>query len=134
GGLWAVAPRLSAVALFFSLASLGLPGLGDFVGEFLVLLGTYEVSIPIAATASLGVLASTFYALRMVQRAFQGPNTGDWQLSDLGVREGVVMAMMIAGLLWLGFYPKPVLDTFTPAMNTLQHHMRASTAALGDAR
>jgi NADH-quinone oxidoreductase subunit M len=134
GGLWAVAPRLSAVALFFGLASLGLPGLGDFVGEFLVLLGTYEVSIPITAIASFGVLASTFYALRMVQRAFQGPNTGGWQLSDLTVREGVVMAVMIAGLLWLGFYPQPVLDTFTPAMSTLQQHVQASTAALGDAR
>ena len=134
GGLWAVAPRLSAVALFFSLASLGLPGLGDFVGEFLVLLGTYQVSISITAIASLGVLASTFYALRMVQRAFQGPNTGGWQPSDLTAREGIVMAVMIAGLLWLGFYPQPVLDTFTPAMSTLQQHVQAPTAALGGAR
>src|SRR5499425_48334 len=134
GGLWAVAPRLSAVALFFSLASLGLPGLGDFVGEFLVLLGAYQVSVSITVIASLGVLASTFYALRMVQRAFQGPNTGGWQLSDLTVREGVVMAVMIAGLLWLGFYPQPVLDTFTPAMRTLQQHAQASIAALGDAQ
>lgn len=134
GGLWAVAPRLSAVALFLSLASLGLPGLGDFVGEFLVLLGAYEVSVSITVIASLGVLASTFYALRMVQRAFQGPNTGGWQLSDLTAREGVVMAVMIAGLLWLGFYPQPVLDTFTPAMSTLQQRAQASTAALGDAR
>lgn len=134
GGLWAVAPRLSAVALFFSLASLGLPGLGDFVGEFLVLLGAYEVSVSITVIASLGVLASTFYALRMVQRAFQGPNTGGWQLSDLTAREGVVMAVMIAGLLWLGFYPQPVLDTFTPAMSTLQQRAQASTAALGDTR
>jgi len=134
GGLWAVAPRLSAVALFFSLASLGLPGLGDFIGEFLVLLGTYEVSISITAIASLGVLASTFYALRMVQRAFQGPNTGGWQLSDLTIREGVVMAVMIAGLLWLGFYPQPVLETFTPAMSRLQQHAQAPIAALGDAR
>jgi NADH-quinone oxidoreductase subunit M len=134
GGLWAVAPRLSAVALVFSLASLGLPGLGDFVGEFLVLLGAYEVSVAITAIASLGVLASTFYALRMVQRAFQGPNTSGWQLSDLTARESVVMAVMIAGLLWLGFYPQPVLDTFAPAMSTLQQHAQASTAALGGAR
>ncbi|HKF65369.1 MAG TPA: NADH-quinone oxidoreductase subunit M [Vicinamibacterales bacterium] len=134
GGLWAVAPRLSAVALVFGLASLGLPGLGDFVGEFLVLLGAYQVSVSITVIASLGVLASTFYALRMVQRAFQGPNTGGWRLTDLTAREGVMMAVMIAGLLWLGFYPRPVLDTFTPAMRTLQQHAQASIAALGDAQ
>ena len=54
GGLWTVAPRLSGAALFFSLASLGLPGLGDFVGEFLVLLGSYKISVTITVVASLG--------------------------------------------------------------------------------
>ena len=83
GGLWAVAPRLSGAVLFFSLASLGLPGVGDFVGEFLVLLGSYKISVPIAVVASIGILASTFYALRMVQRAFQGPNTNAWRSPDL---------------------------------------------------
>src|SRR4029450_12979955 len=78
GGLWAVAPRLSGAALFFSLASLGPPGLGDFVGEFLVLLGAYKISVTITVIASLGVLAPTFYALRMVQRAFPCPKTHRW--------------------------------------------------------
>jgi len=120
GGLWAVVPRLSGVALFFGLASLGLPGLGDFVGEFLVLLGAYRISVTITVVASLGVLASTFYALRMVQRAFQGPNAHGWQLADLAPREGLMMAAMIAGLLWLGFYPQPVLNAFSPAMDNLE--------------
>jgi NADH-quinone oxidoreductase subunit M len=108
--------------------------LGDFVGEFLVLLGAYKISVTITAVASLGVLASTFYALRMVQRAFQGPNTSGWQLSDLTPREGFAMALMIAGLLWLGFYPQPVLDTFAPAMDNLQRTAQLSTVALGDRR
>ena len=90
GGLWSTAPRLSGAALFFALASLGLPGLGDFVGEFLVLLGTYQVSIVLAALATVGVLFATFYALRLVQRAFQGPNTHDWRIADLVPREGLV--------------------------------------------
>jgi len=120
GGIWTVAPRLSASALFFSLASLGLPGLGDFVGEFLVLLGSYKVSIPLTAFATLGILASTFYALRMIQRAFLGPNAHSWRLPDLTPREGLMMSAMIAGLLWLGLYPQPVLKTFTPAMDHLQ--------------
>ncbi len=120
GGLWSTAPRLSGAALFFALASLGLPGLGDFVGEFLVLLGTYKVSIVLAALATVGVLFATFYALRLVQRAFQGPNTHDWRIADLVPREGLVVALMIVTLLWLGLYPRPVLDTFQPAMTRLE--------------
>jgi NADH-quinone oxidoreductase subunit M len=130
GGLWAVVPRLSGSALFFGLASLGLPGLGDFVGEFLVLLGSYKVSIPITVVASIGVLASTFYALRMVQRAFQGPNTRAWKVPDLNAREAFMMAVMIVGLLWLGLYPQPVLNTFGQALDNLQHEAQPAIAAL----
>ena len=120
GGLWATMPRLSGTALFFSLGSLGLPGLGDFVGEFLVLLGSYRVSITITVVASIGVLASTFYALRMVQRAFQGPNTHAWQVPDLNPREALMMAVMIVGLLGLGLYPQPVLNASAQALDNFQ--------------
>jgi NADH-quinone oxidoreductase subunit M len=119
GGLWAVAPRLSGAALFFALASLGLPGMGDFIGELLVLLGSYKISVPITIIASLGILASTFYALRMVQGAFQGPNTNAWQVADLTPREGLMMAVMIIGLLLLGFYPQPVFNTSGQALDKL---------------
>jgi NADH-quinone oxidoreductase subunit M len=121
GGLWSTAPRLSGATLFLALASLGLPGLGDFVGEFLVLLGTYRQSIVLTALATVGVLFATFYALRLVQRAFQGPNTHDWRIADLVPREGLVVALMIVTLLWLGLYPRPVLDTFQPVMARLEH-------------
>jgi NADH-quinone oxidoreductase subunit M len=120
GGLWAVVPRLSGAALFFGLASLGLPGLGDFVGEFLVMLGSYQVSIVATVVTSLGVLASTFYALRMVQRAFQGPNTHAWQIPDLNPREAFMMVVMIVGLLGLGLFPQSVLSTSGQALNHLQ--------------
>jgi NADH-quinone oxidoreductase subunit M len=113
GGLWTTVPRLSGVALFFALASLGLPGLGDFVGEFLVLLGTYRVSVTMTALAAVGVLAATFYALKMVQRVFHGPNAHDWSLSDLRPREALMMTLMMASLLWLGLYPQPVLNIFS---------------------
>ncbi len=128
GGLWATMPRLSGAALFFSLASLGLPGLGDFVGEFLVLLGSYRVSITITVVASIGVLASTFYALRMVQRALQGPNTHAWQVPDLNPREALMMAVMIVGLLGLGLYPQPVLNASAQALDNFQ--MRLPIASL----
>jgi NADH-quinone oxidoreductase subunit M len=120
GGLWTTVPRLSGTALFFALASLGLPGLGDFVGEFLVLLGSYQISVGITVVAALGILASTFYALRMVQRVFHGENTQRWQVPDLSPREALIVAPMIVALLWLGLYPQPVLNTFAPAMHNLQ--------------
>ncbi|ULA70069.1 MAG: hypothetical protein LZF62_480268 [Nitrospira sp.] len=120
GGLWATIPGLSGAVLFFALASLGLPGLGDFVGEFLVLLGAYQLSVGITIVAALGILASTFYALRMVQRVFHGDNSRRWQLPDLSLREALIVAPMIVALLWLGLYPQPVLNTFARAMHNLQ--------------
>ncbi len=120
GGLWTVAPRLSGAGLFFALASLGLPGLGDFVGEFLVLLGAYRQSVLLAALATVGVLFATFYALRLVQRAFQGPNINDWRISDLTPREALAIGLMIASLLWLGLYPRPVLDIFRPVIGRVE--------------
>ncbi|MFB6375576.1 MAG: NuoM family protein, partial [Bradymonadaceae bacterium] len=61
GGLWAHVPRMAAVALFFALASLGLPGLGNFIAEFLALLGAFEVSLVITAVATSGLIAATIY-------------------------------------------------------------------------
>jgi NADH-quinone oxidoreductase subunit M len=130
GGLWTVAPRLSGAALFFSMASLGLPGMGDFVGEFLVLLGSYRINVAVTVVASLGILASTFYAVRMVQRAFQGPNTGAWQLPDLTPREGLMIGTLIVGLLWLGLYPQPVFNKCEGALDNLQRAAQPAMAAL----
>jgi NADH-quinone oxidoreductase subunit M len=98
----------------------GLPGLGDFIGEFLVLLGTYRDHSVVAIIGSIGVLTATFYALRLVQRAFHGPNTHAWTISDLLPREGVVIALMAGSLLWLGLNPQPVLRTFSPALHVLE--------------
>ena len=120
GGLWAAIPRLSGAGLFFALASMGLPGLGDFVGEFLVLLGAYKEHLGLTIVAVIGVLASTFYALQFVQRAFHGPNANQWAVQDLLPREVLMLAPMMVILLWLGFYPQPVLNTFRPAMNVLE--------------
>jgi NADH-quinone oxidoreductase subunit M len=109
--------------------------MGDFVGEFLVLLGSYRISAAITVVASLGILASTFYALRMVQRAFLGPNSHSLRLPDLEPREGFMMTAMIAGLLWLGLNPQPVLNSFAPALDNLQHAAQLPvTAAWKDPR
>ena len=120
GGLWAAIPRLSGFGLFFALASMGLPGLGDFVGEFLVLQGTYRGHLVITTVAAVGILASTFYGLRLVQNAFHGPNDHGWKIPDLVPREVVALVPMIALLVWLGLYPQPVFNVFRPAWIHLQ--------------
>lgn len=117
GGLWDTVPRLSGMALVFALAALGLPGLGDFIGEFLILIGTYQAHIAVAAVAACGVLAATFYALRFVQCAFQGPNHHSWQLPDLAPREALILGVLMVVLLWLGLYPQPVFETLGQAAN-----------------
>ena len=72
GGLWHQAPRMGACAMFFAVASLGLPGLGNFVAEFLVLVGLFAVQPWLAAVAALGVITAAVYSLWMMQQAFQG--------------------------------------------------------------
>jgi NADH-quinone oxidoreductase subunit M len=129
-GLWETVPRLGGTGLFFALASMGLPGLGDFVGEFMILLGVYQKSRILTAVAAIGILASTFYALKFVQYAFHGPNQHHWALPDLGVREAIIFTPMIVILLWLGLYPQPVINTFNPAMETLQQHAGQTMNAL----
>jgi NADH-quinone oxidoreductase subunit M len=120
GGLWSTAPRMGGVGLLFALASLGLPGLGNFVGEFLVLLGAYQVSILLTVLATVGLITATVYSLWMIQQTFHGPNTTGWRLPDLGGREMAIMAIMIAVIIGLGLYPQPVLNTARPALDGLQ--------------
>jgi NADH-quinone oxidoreductase subunit M len=120
GGLWETVPRLSGAGLFFVLASIGLPGLGDFVGEFLVLLGSYRAVLWPTVLATIGVLCSTFYGLKFVARAFHGPNTHRWALPDLTPREATLVGSMAVLLLWLGLYPQPVLKSFEPSLHWLE--------------
>jgi NADH-quinone oxidoreductase subunit M len=110
GGLWAVAPRAGGVGLFFALASLGLPGLGNFVAEFLVLLGSYRANVPLTAIATAGLVPATIYALEFVQKVFHGPNVGETAVADLRLREMCTFVPLIVALVWLGVYPKPVIE------------------------
>jgi NADH-quinone oxidoreductase subunit M len=111
GGLWQVAPRMGGTAMFFALASLGLPGLGNFVAEFLILVGTWRVSPWAAVLGAVGLVFATVYALWMMQRAFQGEETHGWRFADLTKREVGMFAAMIAALVALGFYPQPLIVT-----------------------
>jgi NADH-quinone oxidoreductase subunit M len=116
GGLWDVAPRMGGLALFFALASLGLPGLANFIAEFLVLLGSYQPAPVTTCVAVAGLVGSTIYALWLVQRTFFGAPRETWRISDLSVREVGTLLCLVAGLVWLGLYPQPVLDLARPVL------------------
>ncbi|MDR3577097.1 MAG: NADH-quinone oxidoreductase subunit M [Anaerolineaceae bacterium] len=120
GGLWETVPGMGGTALLLAAASLGLPGLANFVGEFLVLLGTYQVNITFAVLATLGFIVSTVYSLWMIQKVFHGSNTHAWKLHDLSGREVAVYASMIAIILWIGLFPQTVINTAQPALDAIQ--------------
>ncbi|MEN8259018.1 MAG: NADH-quinone oxidoreductase subunit M [Pseudomonadota bacterium] len=116
GGLWSDVPRLSAVALFFSVAALGLPGLGNFIGEFLVLLGAFRVSVPLTVLAALGLILAPVYSLIVIQRAFHGDRAEKHELTDFGLRELSAMGLLMITTAWLGLHPQPVLNVSAPAL------------------
>ncbi len=120
GGLWTIAPRMGGTAMFFALASLGLPGLGNFVAEFLILVGTWQVAKWAAVLGAVGLVFATVYALWMMQRAFQGEETHGWKLGDLVPRETAMFAAMIAALIAIGFYPQPLIVTARQTVDAVQ--------------
>jgi len=119
GGLWSLAPRMGGTALFFALASLGLPGLGGFIGEFLILFGAYRASIPFTIIAAMGLVAAVIYALRFMWRTFFGETHGISAISDLSVREMAPMAALVVIMVWLGLFPQAVFDAAKPCLDNL---------------
>ncbi|MEX2290733.1 MAG: NADH-quinone oxidoreductase subunit M [Mycobacteriales bacterium] len=119
-GVAAVAPLLAGTFLLAGLSSLALPGLSTFISEFLVLLGTYA-RYPVAAVlAAIGVILAALYILLMYQRTMQGPlrlPAGISSIRDLHLREVLAVAPLLALMIFLGFYPKPLTDVITPAVN-----------------
>jgi NADH-quinone oxidoreductase subunit M len=120
GGLWDKVPRMGAVAMFFAMASLGLPGLGNFVAEILILIGAYRSHPVLTAIATTGFVAATVYSLWIIQKVFHGKPQREWNLPDLAPRHMVVFGSMIVVLLWLGLYPKPVIETARTSIEQLQ--------------
>ena len=119
GGLWHSIPKLSAIFLFFAVASLGLPGLGNFVGEFLTLLGTYRTAPWAAILGSLGLVMAAVYALIMVQRAFFGPAYAGPSVADLSWRHAGVMTVMILAIIGLGIFPQPIITVASASLRPL---------------
>jgi NADH-quinone oxidoreductase subunit M len=117
GGLAAVAPRMAAMGMFFAIASLGLPGLGNFVGEFLVLLGAYRVNVVVTVLSALGLITAAVYSLILVQQAFHGENKHRLAIADLSGREMTALFALVVAAVWLGLYPQPIIDRATAMVN-----------------
>jgi len=117
GGVQKVAPVLAGTFLIGGLATLSLPGLAPFVSEFLVLVGTFTRHPAIGIIATFGIVLAALYTLVLYQRTMTGPVKAEVaEMPDLRVRELLVVAPLIALLIFLGVYPKPVTDIVNPAV------------------
>ena len=127
-GLQKAAPVLAGVFTVVMMASIGVPGLNGFVSEFLVLSGTFLTHRWWAVVAVLGVIVAAIYLLWAYQQVFHGePREADEKTRDLVLLERLVMAPLIILIVFLGVYPKPVLDRINPSVNQLIAHVESST-------
>jgi NADH-quinone oxidoreductase subunit M len=121
GGLWGRIRYLPGVMLFFSVASLGLPGTGNFVGEFLILLGSFPRVPVITVVATVGLVLASVYSLIMLQRACFGQGKSNSELLGMRPRELGMMLVLASLLILLGLYPQPVIDTASGTVGAVQH-------------
>ena len=134
GGAAKVTPILAGLFLLAGLSALALPGMSTFVSEFLVLVGTFTRHKGLAVLATTGIVLAAIYVLYLYQRAFQGTVSEKVvKFRDLNVREVLAVAPLIALIVVLGVYPKPVLDVINPAVTATLHdvHQTDPTPSLG---
>ena len=132
-GLQSVAPVFAGLFTLVMLASIGVPGLSGFVGEFLVLLGTYVSHPWFAVVAAVGVIIAALYMLWAYQRVFHGePDEANRSFPDLLLTEKLVMVPLVLLIVFLGIYPKPVLDRIGPSVDALLVHVEEANHLAGN--
>jgi NADH-quinone oxidoreductase subunit M len=129
GGLAKIMPIYAAFFLFMAFASIGLPGLSGFIGEFTVLVGSYLTWPVLTVIAASGVILAAIYMLWAYERMFTGPvtNPKNEELHDLGFREVAIIAPLIVLVIALGVYPKPVLERIEPAVDAILERIENTT-------
>ncbi|MBI4383745.1 MAG: NADH-quinone oxidoreductase subunit M, partial [Nitrospinae bacterium] len=135
GGLSKQMPKYAICFMIITFSSIGLPGLNGFVGEFLVLLGIFQVNLMYAALATSGVIFAACYMLWMFQRVmFQElKNPENMKLPDLNFRELVLLVPIIVLCFWIGLYPQPVIKTFDASVAHLVDQVNPKNFAPGGA-
>jgi len=129
GGIAKIMPFYAASFLIVVLSSLALPGLNGFVGEFLILVGSFKYSIFNTVFAALGVILAAVYLLWMYQRVMFGKVTDEKNsvLSDLSLREKWVIVPLIALIIFIGVYPKPILERVEPSVTHLLNQINTDS-------
>ena len=135
GGIAKPMPVFAAMFGIVTMSSIGLPGLNGFVGEYLILLGTFHASPWVGVAASLGVVLAAVYMLWMYRRVVFGPveiaeNRG---LIDLDLREKLVLAAVLIPIFWIGVYPQPLLTRLSAPVGEILRVMEAKRAPSGAA-
>jgi NADH-quinone oxidoreductase subunit M len=127
-GLQKAAPLMAAAFTLVMLSSIGLPGLNGFVGEFLILIGTFATRRWWAVVAATGVILAALYLLWAYQRVFHGePSEENRHFAELHWKEGLVLAPLVAVIVFIGVYPKPMLDRIQPSVDRLIAHVQDKT-------
>ncbi|HEY7139242.1 MAG TPA: NADH-quinone oxidoreductase subunit M [Methylomirabilota bacterium] len=131
GGLWAIVPVFSAILLVVTFSSIGLPGLNGFVGEFLILIGAFQWSRPVAVLGTAGIVFAAVYLLWMYQRVIFGEvrHEENRRLRDLNAREVWTLVPVLALIVWIGVYPKPFTAVTERAVADLLQVVRDKRAA-----
>jgi NADH-quinone oxidoreductase subunit M len=127
-GLQKSAPIMAGVFTLVMLSSIGLPGLNGFVGEFLILLGSFLTHRWWAVVAVTGVILAALYLLWAYQRVFHGtPDADNADFREMSWKEGLVMAPLLVLIVFMGIYPKPVLDRIAPSVDKLVQHVETNS-------
>ncbi len=128
GGVVNTMPHFAAFAVLFAMANCGLPGTGGFVGEWMVILGTVKVNFWLGALAATTLVFGAAYTLWMVKRVYFGDVANDdvRALTDINAREFLMLAILAAGVLWMGLYPKPFTDVMHVSVTELLKHVAVS--------
>ena len=121
GGLVNIMPKYAFVFMIFTLAALGLPGTSGFVGEFLILVGTFQINIFVAVLASLGVILAAAYMLWLYKRVIFGKMASSEikEMTDLNKTEIYIFASLVFLILFFGIYPEPLFNTIDISVSNL---------------
>ncbi len=127
-GIQHVAPIFAGVFTVVMLSSIGLPGLNGFVGEFLILIGSFEAARWWTVVATVGVVLAALYLLWAYQRVFHGePDEANASFKEITAKEGMLMAVFVAIIVFTGVYPKPMLERIEPSVNSFIEHVESKT-------
>ena len=127
-GIQTVAPIFAGLFTLVMFSSIGLPGLNGFVGEFLILIGSFLTARWWTVVAAIGVILAALYLLWAYQRVFHGePDEANRTFRELSLREGLVMAPLAILIVFCGVYPKPMIDRIEPSVKALIEHITQHT-------